>query len=233
LDRGRAFYATVLIIVGTYTILFAAIAGAHPALELETAACVPFFILAVVGFKRAPWLVAAGLVAHGLWDLVHSDLIANPGMPAWWAGFCMSYDVVAGVYLAVLLVVRDPRAEDFSAAIRPAVEAELALAGHADEIDDAALSFRHLERAHVLSQAATALHVRVHARMLAWGLRYRRPGEVVGQLFRLVGAAALTRFRGVPHGNTGGTNVSAFQPMPIAPDLAEIIGRVSRMAPRV
>jgi hypothetical protein len=33
-------------------------------------------------------------------------LIDNPGVPAFWPGFCMAFDVVAAAYLAVLLVRR-------------------------------------------------------------------------------------------------------------------------------
>jgi hypothetical protein len=46
---------------------------------------------------------AAGLIGHGLFDFVHGHFISNPGVPAWWPGFCGTYDVVAGAYLAVLL----------------------------------------------------------------------------------------------------------------------------------
>jgi hypothetical protein len=231
-DRGRAFYATVLIIVGSYYVLFAAMAGETSALGLEIAAWALFFVLAVIGFKRTPWLVAAGLIAHGLLDVVHGDLIANPGVPAWWPGFCMSYDVAAGLYLAALLIARDSRRASFRAAIRPAVETELRLAEQSDKAGDAARSFRHLERAHVLSQASTAQHVRVHFRMLVWGLRYRSTREVAGQAFRLIGAAALTVFNRVPTGNTGGSNVSAFRSMPISDDLAQIIALARDPRPR-
>jgi hypothetical protein len=38
-----------------------------------------------------------------MFDIVHRDLISNPGVPVWWPGWCLSYDVTAGAYLAVLL----------------------------------------------------------------------------------------------------------------------------------
>ncbi|MGE3332413.1 MAG: DUF3703 domain-containing protein [Rhodospirillaceae bacterium] len=224
-DRSRAFYPTALIVVASYYVLFAAIAGAASVFAPETFLFVLFAGLAAVGFRRSLWLVAAGLIAHGLQDMVHDDLISNPGVPVWWPGFCMAFDVVAGIYLSLLLLYRDARDERFAAGIAPFVADELHLAASADRAGDAARSFHHLERAHVLSQAATGLHVRVHLRMLAWGIRYRRPREVMGQALRVVGAALLTRFSAVPQGNTGGANVSAFQPMPIAPDLAGIIAR--------
>jgi hypothetical protein len=105
----------------------------------------------------------------------------------------------------------------FAARIRPAVDRELAQARRAG---DRALAFRHLERAHVLGQASTREHVRVHWRMLRWALRERDTREAVGQVMRIVGAVTKTALGWVPVGNTGGANVSPFRPMPISPDLA-------------
>jgi hypothetical protein len=43
----------------------------------------------------------------------HPAVIANPGVPVWWPGWCLAYDVVAAAYLAVLIFVRrtSPAAE--------------------------------------------------------------------------------------------------------------------------
>jgi hypothetical protein len=61
--------------------------------------------------------------------------------------------------------------------------------------------------------------------MLAWGLRNRRPAEVAGQVLRIVGAALFTGIGLVPSGNTGGSAVSPFQPMPIPEDLRAILAQ--------
>ena len=101
---------------------------------------------------------------------------------------------------------------------------EIAAAAAAD--GDSA-SFMHLERAHVLGHASTRDHVRVHFHMLVWALRHRRAREVSGQVFRLLGAATPA-IGMVPAGNTGGTNVSPFQKMAVAPDLAILITMAQR-----
>jgi hypothetical protein len=105
--------------------------------------------------------------------------------------------------------------EGFTAHIRPAVERELEAARVAITLD----AFTHLERAHVLGQSSTRLHVRVHWHMLMWGMRQRSTREVLGQALRIAGAALLTPFGLVPAGNTGGANVSPLEPMPIPHDL--------------
>lgn len=103
LDRDRAFYATVMIVIALLYDLFAAIGGSTRALLLESAVGLSFIGVAVLGFKRDLWWVAGALAAHGIFDVFHGGLIANPGVPAWWPAFCGAYDLVAAAYLAVLL----------------------------------------------------------------------------------------------------------------------------------
>lgn len=109
----------------------------------------------------------------------------------------------------------------FSSRIRPAVQRELEASAREESFGNARAAFKHLERAHVLGQMATRFHVRVHWRMLRWAIRHRQPGEAVGQLTRIVGAATKTAIGWVPTGNTGGSNVSPFRRMPIPKELRE------------
>jgi hypothetical protein len=102
-QKDRAFYPTVLIIVGSYYVLFGAMAASAKTLAIEIAVAAAFLIAAVVGFKSSAWLVAAALAGHGVFDSLHSRLINNPGVPGWWPGFCLSFDVTIGVVLAVIL----------------------------------------------------------------------------------------------------------------------------------
>jgi hypothetical protein len=103
LDRDRAFYPTVMIVIALLYALFAAIGASPDALALELLPGAAFVLAAVFGFRSSLWIVAAALAAHGIFDLFHGSLIANPGVPAWWPAFCSSYDVVAAAYLAWLL----------------------------------------------------------------------------------------------------------------------------------
>jgi len=103
MDRERSFYPTVLAVVATYYALFAVMAGSTRALLSEAVPIALFLLAAVTSFKKALWWAVIGLVGHGLFDLVHGRFIANPGVPVWWPGWCMSYDVTAGAYLAFLL----------------------------------------------------------------------------------------------------------------------------------
>ena len=113
----------------------------------------------------------------------------------------------------------------FGERIRPAVNDELQAAIHAEVSGSDTDSFRHLERAHVLGQASTVQHVRVHLAMLRWALRRRAHREAAGQVLRIVGAATKTAFGWIPAGNTGGSNVRATKSMPIAAELQALLDR--------
>jgi pimeloyl-ACP methyl ester carboxylesterase len=225
-DRDRAFYPTVLVVIASLYDLFAVIGGSMSALAIETVVLVAFAGVAVVGFRSNLWLVVLALFAHGAFDLGHGRLIANPGVPSWWPMFCLAYDWVAAAALAWrlvkpgLLTGAHSAPEGFQRRIRPHVNAELTAALSAEQAGDWAASFRRLERAHVLGQASTIEHVRVHARMLGWAARHRDAREVLAQFLRIAGAATKTLFGLVPSGNTGGGNVGAFRALPIPPDLA-------------
>lgn len=84
-------------------------------------------------------------------------------------------------------------------------------------------AFGHLERAHVLGQARVLPHVRSHWLMLVVAAARRDAGGVVGQAVRIVLGTLGSAIGKVPTGNTGGTNVSMFERMPIAPDLSAIM----------
>ncbi len=103
----------------------------------------------------------------------------------------------------------------FAENIRPYVDAELRAARA-----DAEHEFAHLERAHVLGQASTREHVRVHWRMLLLGLAASRCARV--RSARCFASSARPRRRSsawCPAGNTGGANVSPVRPMPLDPEL--------------
>ena len=104
-----------------------------------------------------------------------------------------------------------------------AFDNEIALAKAAIARGELETGFAHLERAHVLGQAFVVPHARSHWLMLQVECRRRKPVAAVGQLVRLALGILGSAVGVVPVGNTGGSDVSMFERMPIAPDLQEII----------
>lgn len=116
-----------------------------------------------------------------------------------------------------------PITADTRAQLRAAWTAELNAARTARTTGDASSEWAHLERAHILSQPMAGPHVRTHAAMFAAALRRRDRHELVGQMFRIIVAAPGSITGKYPLGNTGGANVSAFEPMPIPDDLRPLL----------
>ena len=105
-DRDRVYYPVLLIVIATYYVLFASMGAPGRVVILESLIAAGFLLAAVIGFKSSLWIVVAALVGHGVFDFVHHRFIENPGVPPWWPGFCLAFDVAAGGFLAVLLVRR-------------------------------------------------------------------------------------------------------------------------------
>jgi hypothetical protein len=71
LDRERAFYPTVLMVIASYYVLFYvlfAVMGASPrTLLIEILVASGFLLFAVLGFKRSLWFAVAAIVGHGVY----------------------------------------------------------------------------------------------------------------------------------------------------------------------
>lgn len=88
---------------------------------------------------------------------------------------------------------------------------------------DFELSFKHLERAHVLGQNYVSLHTISHYHMLRHGIFSGNIKEIIGQIIRLPLGVLGSAIGIVPTGNTGGANVPMFKKMPIDNELKRIM----------
>src|SRR2546423_9009846 len=78
-DRDRAFYPTVLIVIASSYVLFAAMSDSLQTVVSESIVMTAFVIAAVVGFKSSAWIVVAGLAGHGVFDALHGSVLENSG----------------------------------------------------------------------------------------------------------------------------------------------------------
>jgi hypothetical protein len=108
-DRDRAFYPTVLIVIASYYVLFAAMSGSIQTVLVESIVMTGFAIAAVAGFKSSAWIVVGGLAGHGVFDALHGEVLDNSGVPVWWPAFCLAYDLGAAASLAWIIKRRPER----------------------------------------------------------------------------------------------------------------------------
>lgn len=99
-DVDRSYYATVLIVIASYYVLFAFMAG--EAIIIETLAATAFLVIAMVGAYRWAPLIGIGILLHGIFDFVHPHIVQNTGVPLWWPAFCGGVDIVLGSWVIYL-----------------------------------------------------------------------------------------------------------------------------------
>ena len=102
--RGqRWMYSVGLLTLPSLYAFFALQAGEQAVGVKEMIYGVPFLVVglvfAFVSVRRSAVVVGAFWILHGLYDLAHSQFIANVGVPGWYPVFCFSVDVVIGAYL--------------------------------------------------------------------------------------------------------------------------------------
>lgn len=119
--------------------------------------------------------------------------------------------------------MKPPRLNPIPIPVRRRIELLLTHAAAARSAGRPDQAWQFLEDAHVLSQPWVRPHIRVHVAMLSLGWLLRDGNEMVGQVTRLLLAGPGSATGRYPIGNTGRTNVSAFEPMPIRRDLGQLL----------
>jgi len=99
------------------------------------------------------------------------------------------------------------------------IATEMAAYRAACAANDSVMAWSALERAHIVSQPYLGPHLAIHWTMLGFAIEQRDMREVAGQIARLALAPFGAVTGRIPIGNTGRSNVSAFQPMPVPEDL--------------
>lgn len=105
------------------------------------------------------------------------------------------------------------------------VNKELLLSSDAFAKGELRVSWRHLERAHILGQPYPIEHTLVHWKMLQFALKMKNTREIIGQIPRLLVGGVKSFVGNIPIGNTGGADVPPLQPMEIPQDLQQILNQ--------
>ena len=102
--RGQRWvYSIGLLTLPSLYASFALLAGEQAVAVKEMIYGIPFvlggLVFAIVSVRHSAVVVGALWILHGLYDLAHSQLITNAGVPDWYPVWCFSVDVVIGAYL--------------------------------------------------------------------------------------------------------------------------------------
>ena len=104
LIRGeRWLYSLGLLTLPGIYAFFALQAGEQAVGVKEMIYGVPYvaagLVFACVSVRQSAVVVGVFWLLHGMYDLVHRQLITNIGVPAWYPIFCFVVDAVIGSYL--------------------------------------------------------------------------------------------------------------------------------------
>lgn len=104
LIRGEPWlYSLGLLTLPSLYAFFALQAGEQAVAVKEMIYGLPYvvagLVFAFVSVRQSAVVVGVFWLLHGLYDLVHSQLITNTGVPSWYPIFCFVIDAVVGSYL--------------------------------------------------------------------------------------------------------------------------------------
>ena len=99
--RERSGAAMLLAAIAAFYPVFAMIEADPLAIVLHLAIFVGFTALALRGFRDGHYLIAGGLIAHGIFDV--GLMLSQITGPAWWPPFCASFDIISGASILRLI----------------------------------------------------------------------------------------------------------------------------------
>lgn len=70
-------------------------------LGLELLGVAIYGVLAWLGWRHAPWLLAVGWAGHVIWDLALHG-VATPHVPGWYPGACLGFDLLVAARILAL-----------------------------------------------------------------------------------------------------------------------------------
>lgn len=66
---------------------------------LEVLVALIFYLIAVIGYSKNNFLIAYGIVLHGIWDILHHKAyFVKTDIPGYYPIYCIIVDLLLGVY---------------------------------------------------------------------------------------------------------------------------------------
>lgn len=103
LDREKGVYPALLISIALFYVVFALEHGNTAQIIFNVFIAGLFIAAALLGYLKSLWIIAAGLILHGLFDAVYPAIASSPA-PTWWAPFCLAVDVLFGLFLISMII---------------------------------------------------------------------------------------------------------------------------------
>jgi hypothetical protein len=73
---------------------------------LDSGMALIFYFMAIIGYMRSDFLIASGIILHGVWDIFHHNgFFIGTDLPDYWPSFCLTVDIIDGLYFLVIFKI--------------------------------------------------------------------------------------------------------------------------------
>jgi len=91
--------ATILCSIAFIYVGFSLKGNTISSIVVEVLVAVVFYFIALIGYSKYNYLIAYGIVLHGIWDIFHHHaLLIKTDIPSYWPVYCLVTDILTGIY---------------------------------------------------------------------------------------------------------------------------------------
>jgi hypothetical protein len=95
--------ATILVAIAFIYVGFSLKDNPVSLIILELGVALILYFVAIIGYARNNFLIAYGIIFHGIWDLFHhKGFFIGTDIPGYWPTFCLIIDIIDGIYFLVI-----------------------------------------------------------------------------------------------------------------------------------
>ena len=95
--------ATILCSIAFIYVGFSLKGNTISSIVVEVLVAVVFYFIALIGYSKYNYLIAYGIVLHGIWDIFHHHaLLIKTDIPSYWPVYCLVTDILTGLYFFIV-----------------------------------------------------------------------------------------------------------------------------------
>jgi hypothetical protein len=99
----RLMAATILCSIAFIYVGFSLKGNPLESILLEVFVAMGFYFLALHGYQKNIALLGYGIIAHGVWDMLHhGSWLIKTDIPAYWPLYCSIADFIYGAYIVIV-----------------------------------------------------------------------------------------------------------------------------------
>ena len=113
---ARLIAATILCSIAFIYVGFSLKDNTAGSIVLEVSVALVLYFVAAIGYSKNNGLIALGIVLHGIWDILHHKAsIVKTDIPHYYPIFCLTVDVLLGLYFFFVFKMENSRIKSTNA----------------------------------------------------------------------------------------------------------------------